>query len=350
MIEIHTASADDKEIWNAFLASKQYAYHEHRFEWREIISESFGHTPHYLLAKESGRVCGVFPLFLVSSMLSGKALLSVPYLNAGGPVGENDEIEQVLLKEAIELSKKTGARFLEVRNRTQIQKNSWALTERTHKVAVTLEIQGDTDRVFEGFSSKLRSQIRRPERDGVQAKVFSGAQITKVILSDFYKVFSENMRDLGTPSYPKSLFKEASNALGDDFSLILAYKEETPIAGGVTIKNGTRTEILWASSLRRFNSLSPNMLMYWHAIKHASMSGSREFDFGRSTPGTGPHKFKLQWGAKEKTLHWYYHMIEGELPDINPRSSKYALLVGTWSKLPLCITRPLGGYLTRHLP
>lgn len=350
MIEILTASEEDKELWNAFLADRQHALHEHRFEWREIISKTFKHTPHYIFAKQSGRVCGVFPLFFVSSALSGKALISVPYINAGGPVGESEEIEQALLKEAISLSEKTGARFLEVRNRTPLNVDKANLKERTHKAAVSLEIQKNSAEVFDSFSSKLRSQIRRPERDGVSAKVFRGTEISERTLNDFYKVFSENMRDLGTPSYPKALFKEVLKEFGNDLSVILAYKNSAAIAGGATIRNGSRTEILWASSLRRFNALSPNMIMYWHAIKHACESGCNEFDFGRSTPGTGPHKFKLQWGAQEKTLHWYYHMIEGELPDINPRSAKYTLLVNTWSKLPLCVTRPLGAYLTRHLP
>ena len=34
--------------------------------------------------------------------------------------------------------------------------------------------------------------------------------------------------------------------------------------------------------------------------------GSRWFDFGRSTPGSGTYDFKLRWGGKVRQLYWVY--------------------------------------------
>ncbi|MEZ5583585.1 MAG: GNAT family N-acetyltransferase [Candidatus Competibacteraceae bacterium] len=75
-------------------------------------------------------------------------------------------------------------------------------------------------------------------------------------------------------------------------------------------------EIPWASSLRKYNSLSPNMLLYWSVLEFACKKGYRIFDFGRSTPGEGTYRFKEQWGAKPVQLYWHYWLRGGRpLPE-----------------------------------
>lgn len=92
------------------------------------------------------------------------------------------------------------------------------------------------------------------------------------------------------------------------------------------------------------------MLLYWEAIKLACQDGYLHFDFGRSTEGSGTYRFKEQWGAKPKKLFWYYDVLNGKIPDVNPSSPKYSLLVASWQKLPLVIANSLGPHLTKWLP
>ena len=92
------------------------------------------------------------------------------------------------------------------------------------------------------------------------------------------------------------------------------------------------------------------MLVYWEAIKRACIEGHRAFDFGRSSPDSGTYKFKEQWGAKPIPLHWYYDMLSGEIPDVNPHNPKYSLLVSTWRKLPIPLANFIGPHLTKGLP
>ena len=83
-------------------------------------------------------------------------------------------------------------------------------------------------------------------------------------------------------------------------------------------------EIPWASSIRDFNPLCPNHLLYWHAMETAVAEGVDVFDFGRSTPGEGTFKFKEQWGAEPVPLHWEYRLPKGgDVPDQSPKNPKF---------------------------
>jgi hypothetical protein len=107
----------------------------------------------------------------------------------------------------------------------------------------------------------------------------------------------------------------------------------------------------WASSLREFRHLCPNMLLYWHLLEEAVRAGARVFDFGRSTPGGGTHQFKLQWGASEAPLHWEYVLLtRPEPPNQGPSNPKFERAIRAWQKLPLAVANLIGPRIARHLP
>ena len=156
------------------------------------------------------------------------------------------------------------------------------------------------------------------------------------------------MRDLGTPVFPKKLFELTLKKFGKNSKLVTCWLEDKCVAACITVKHGKNVEIPWASSLRKFNKQSPNMLMYWDAIKAACDDGAEFFDFGRATPDTGSHKFKLQWGSVTNPLYWYY--IGDDIPDISPKNPKFELMIKCWQKMPIWSTKLIGPWITRSLP
>jgi hypothetical protein len=93
------------------------------------------------------------------------------------------------------------------------------------------------------------------------------------------------------------------------------------------------------------------MLLYWRCLETAIEQGYREFDFGRSTVGSGPHRFKRQWGAVEYPCHWHYWLPEGAvMPGLNPDNPKYRFAIQAWRRLPLAIANRLGPGIVRNLP
>ena len=143
-------------------------------------------------------------------------------------------------------------------------------------------------------------------------------------LDNFYSVFSTNMRDLGTPVYPKKFFRNILDAFPEESQICTIYSKDTvPVASGFLMGYKNNIEIPWASSIRSYNKHSPNMLLYWSLLKFSCKKGYRVFDFGRSTQDGGTYRFKKQWGSKPVQIYWYYWMKNnGNLPVLNLSNPK----------------------------
>ena len=346
-LEIRIATPTDADAWNTFVRERPMTHHAFAWEWRDILHASFGHEPRYLVAVENAIVVGVVPLFLVKSILFGRALVSVPYLNAGGILTDRHNVASALAQRLEEEASRERVKYVELRHQESSAAHlpSWA--ERSHKVSMILSLAPSSDEMMKRFSSKLRSQIRRPEKEGATSRIEIDSSSG---VDDFYRVFAENMRDLGTPVYPKELFRRTIQAFGSRCRTSIVSIAGEPAAAGITITQGHGAEIPWASSLRRFNNVSPNMLLYWSAIRAGCEAGEQYFDFGRSSPDSGTYRFKAQWGAEPKALHWYYHAAPENIPDVNPKSAKFAFAVKVWQRLPLPIANLAGPVLTKSLP
>src|SRR5437868_5146553 len=256
----------------------------------------FGHECVYLAARGwDGELVGVLPLVRVRSVVFGHYLVSMPFLNYGGPLGTEAGI-RALVTEAIELARRDKVKLLELRSKMPL---SVALPVSHRKITVLLDLPGSPELLEKRFGSKLRSQIRRPQKEGVSI-AFGSDQV-----EPFYAVFSRHMRDLGTPAQSLAFFRELAHQFPDDCWFACAYLAGQPVAGGCGFRFGDEFEMTWASSLREYNRESPNMLLYWAFIERAIGEGLSKFNFGRCTPGTGTHRFKMQWGGREEPLWWY---------------------------------------------
>ncbi len=334
----------NKDKWNEFVDNHPQGTIYHRMEWKDIIEQEFHKRTYYLEAIENDEIKGILPLCFFNSKLFGRFLISVPYVNYGGLLVSNENAKQKLIEEAENLNNKTDSDFTELRFSFE---SNLKKPVKTQKVTFYLELPETSDLLFSSFKAKLRSQIKRPLKENMSVK-----QGRLDLLDDFYYVFVRNMRDLGTPVYRKSFFETILKKIPQNSWIINIYSDKDEIVGGAfLIGYKNRMEIPWASTIKKFNRFSPNMLLYWEVLKFATQNGFRVFDFGRCTKDSGTYRFKKQWGATEHQLYWYYILPNGnQLPEINPDNPKYQLAIKTWQKLPLFLTNFLGPYIVRNLP
>lgn len=350
-IEVTEASEEDTSSWNCFVTQNSEGDHYHAWPWGDIISSSFGHRGRRLIARRGSCVVGVLPLSEVRSLIVGRVLISLPYLNGGGLLVADAAAAQALLSHCAKLQHESSARYVELRHRGTGSQALSGWCSSSHKVAMSLSLDGDSDALFHQFPGKLRSQIRRPIKAGAIVESYTGENYPKRSIDGFYQVFSTNMHALGTPVYPKQLFMNTLKAFGPHSRLITVWLGARCAAGAITIAGRDSVEIPWASSLREDNHVAPNMLLYWEAIRNACQDGYQSFDFGRSTPGSGTYRFKCQWGANPKPLYWHYSLAgSASIPDLNPNSQKYRIVTNIWRRLPLPMTKLAGPWLTRSLP
>jgi FemAB-related protein (PEP-CTERM system-associated) len=316
--------------------------HFHRLGWRTVYERVYGHECLYLAAREAdGGLAGVLPLVRVRSILFGHYLVSLPYVNYGGPLGGEAAV-RALAQWAAERARSDGVKLLELRSRGPLPLD---LPVSHRKITVVLDLPpGDPERLFKGFDSKLRSQVRRPQKEGVTFR-FGPDQV-----DPFFSVFAQHMRDLGTPTQPRRLFRTIAEVFPDAW-FGCAWLGETPIACGAGFTWGKEFEMTWASSLQAHNRISPNMGLYWAFMERAAQAGLTLFNFGRCSPGAGTHRFKRQWGSRDEQLWWYQlSPAGGSAATPSPDDSAYAWGPRLWRRLPLPVATALGPRIVRSIP
>jgi FemAB-related protein (PEP-CTERM system-associated) len=330
--------------WDSFVQSAQDATAYHQLKWKTVITKSFGHQCHYFGAIDNnGAWQGVLPLVHMRSKFFGNFLISVPFVNYGGLLYKNDSAAGTLLEEAERLRRSLGATHIELRHVVQIPKG---IPTRQHKVTMILDLAIDVEAQWRTFNAKLRNQIRKAQKSGLQ---FVAGHLE--LLDGFYEVFARNMRDLGTPVYPKNFFHNILEAFPESTRIFAVYHNTKIIAAGIGSCFRKTLEIPWASSINDYKILCPNNMLYWEAIQFAIRNGFNKFDFGRSTLNEGTYNFKRQWGAQPVQLYWQYLMDgQNSIPDLNPSNPRYQTAIRIWQRLPLPVTRLLGPMIVRNIP
>lgn len=334
----------DLLAWDNYAQSSTFTSGYHQSGWRRVIEEAFGHQTYFLTAQErNGTVQGIMPLVLLASRGFGRFLVSLPFVNYGGMIANSPEAYRLLEVSAIKTAKDLNAAHIELRHELPTE-TCWVSTER--KVSMRLQLPNSYELLLKEFPSKLRSQVRRAQKEGMTARV-GGSEC----LGEFYAVFSRSMRDLGTPVYAKGFFAKILEVFPKEARICVVSHGYAPVAAGFLYGFRSSLEIPWAASDKRFNKLAPNMMLYGTVLEYACQQSFQVFDFGRSSPDSGTYRFKEQWGAKPHQLHWYYWMGDGrQVPQLNPQNPKYALAIRLWQKLPVAIANLLGPHIVKHLP
>ncbi len=313
--------------------------------WLNVLHAALGHEPYAAEAvTPDGRTVGFLPLAYLNTLLFGKFLVSLPYLNTNGVVATSPAAQAELVSRAVTLADELNVRHLELRQESAVSHP--ALTEAlTSKVHMRLELPGSEETLWKGFDPKVRNQVRKGEKPGFTV-AWGGAEL----LPGFYDVLCRNMRDLGSPVYGLELFREILTTFPGDAELCVVSDKQTPVAAALLLHGWGVTEVPTASSLKEYNPTSVNMLMYWQLLKRAVGRGQRAFDFGRSTTEGNTFRFKKQWGAVPYPAVWQYHIRQGAVGEMRPDNPRFRRAICVWQKLPLGVTRLLGPRIVRGIP
>jgi len=342
---VRLAEKKDRQNWDEYVLSQDMSGPYLSFAWKEAVERAYRHKSFYLVTEDmNGALQGVFPLVLVKAPLLKGVLISLPFCDYGGLLAADESTKKMLIDKAIELSHSMNIP-LEIRCMTSedsvTAKGRFGV--RTNKSRLLLQLPASSDILWNSFKSKLRSQIRRAMKEEIEFRI-GGIRL----VDDFYRVFCINMRDLGSPVHSRSWFFSVIQEFGDRARIGMVYKNSIPIGGGIILCSRDMVTIPWASTIKEYNSLSPNMLLYWEFLKYASDQGYAFFDFGRSTPGEGTFKFKQQWGAEPVPLHWY--RINADKDETEGSAGPLRLYAErVWSHIPQILTDAVGPMIRRFI-
>ncbi len=332
------------KVWDEFVYHHPDSSFYHLLGWKNVFEKVFNYKSFYLIAhKDSGEIEGILPLFLMRDVLGRKYLVSNPFANYAGVCAKSDEAERSLISHAMKLAMRERANYMELRHLTSEKKTDWP--DKRSFVNFFLEINPDLEINWQNISSRNRGKVRKAGKRGVEV------DIGRNYLPEFYRIFTQNLKYLGTPPFSIQFFESLLQEFPDNTDIFVLKLNSKIISAMFMFKFKDLIAEPWVASLREYNRIYVNNFLYWEAIKYAHQNNFKIFDFGRSTNGCGTYHFKRQWQAKPIQLYYEYFLNRTKtVPAVDAHDNKYQFYVNMWKRLPLSITKFIGPKIVKYLP
>jgi FemAB-related protein (PEP-CTERM system-associated) len=346
-IAIRPFDASAAPRWDAYLRQASGGTICHLTGWSSVIERVWSHQPYSIYAEQAGAVVGILPLFQLQSRIFGSMLVSTPAAIYGGVVADHLAARRALLAEAQRLAERLAVDYLELRN-SQPDGASEAAGFLQKDLYVTFErpLPADETTLLASLPKKIRYAIRQARRSGLSSQLGREA-----LLDQFYDVFAANMRNLGTPVYPKRFFAELLRAFPDHTDIMLVRLNGR--VAGATMNFYFDGTVLpyYGCAYAALHHTGLTAFMYFELMRRAAERGYTHFDFGRSKRGSGSWAYKRGWKMTERPLPYQFYLVRAtRLPGLDPTNPRFKPLIELWKRLPLRLTKLLGPPLIRNIP
>jgi FemAB-related protein (PEP-CTERM system-associated) len=343
MVSVSPLVPAQHAAWDAFAARHPHGTFLHRAAWSSLLEQGFRHPSHYLIAEQDGAVVGILPLARVKTRLFGDSLISSPFLVYGGPLTASPEALAALEQAALDLMRRLGAPVMEWRFRDAVPDglDHWEARDDLY-VTFRKPIVANDDGNMKAIPRKQRAMVRK----GIDKGLVSVADQN---VDTLFRIYSESVRNLGTPVFPRRWFHLLAAAFPDAMDVVTILHDDVPVAAVLSFYD-ERGEVLpyYGGGNALARPLAANDFMYWEVMRRAAARGCTSFDFGRSKAGTGAFAFKKNWGFSPTPLLHRFHLAPGKtIPDHNPLNPKYALFIKAWKRLPLPVANLVGPHIVR---
>jgi predicted N-acyltransferase len=288
-------------------------------------------------------------LFHTKTILNKSILLTSPYAAEGGMLTKNSDnisLDEEFINEINTIYDEFKPEYILIKTRLPLAiQNEYShhfFIDYSHYTFI-LDLTEGLDNVWnKKIKSKTRNQIRKGLKNILDIRIGY-----LEILEDFYKVLSTCWRDLGTPIHSIDFFRNILINFKEKSKLIVVYHKNRPVSSALLLIIGNTIHHPFAGTIKRYNHLAINNILYYKIIEYACFLNIKYFDMGRSRLGQGTYKYKESWGAKPLQLFYYYYRLKDkEL--LNPDSYYLKLAASMWKKMPLCIANNLGKYFIKR--
>jgi FemAB-related protein (PEP-CTERM system-associated) len=342
-VTVRPFTADIAEDWDKFVLGQSSGTLFHLIPWMRAIKNTFGFEPCYVYSERDGKITGVAPVFLVSNWIVGRCLISTPYAVYGGVCAADSESEQALLEHLKLLAHSRETDYLELRFRQREMLPGFISNPIYYGFSTSIEPNHEAN--LKRLPRDTRYMIRKAAKAGLRTK--RGPEQ----LGDFYRLFSQSMKRLGTPVFPCALFENLIKEFDGKVDLLLVSSGSKAVSGVFSFRFRDTILPYYAGAGPEAAPLAANNFMYSELMKNSAEEGCRYFDFGRSKKGTGAFAFKTQWNMDMEQFTYQVHLVQRkDLPNFSPVNPKFELATRVWKKFPLPVTTWLGPQIVRWFP
>ena len=350
----------------------------HSTGWAEVLSSTYSHKPAYLLNSQAGRLNALLPLMEVSSKVSGRRGVSLPFTDFCDPLLGAETAFDEVFQAAIALGKSRQWKYLEVRIGSEIGAFKQPSLE---FFGHAIDLKRPEAAIFSSINSTLRNEIRKAERSGVEVVLATDPNAMKL----YYELHCLTRRKHGLPPQPFSFFsnihahlvskgfgfvalafqKPRADAAGETKSNApvpdagpprlfrgdcrQALQNQHPIAGGVFLNFGRRAVYKFGASDESQTKVPAGKLALWRAIQYYQSQQLEILEMGRtSIENAGLRRYKQAWGAAERRIrNFKYDLIHDRM--LAERDKVYGWYNRFFTLCPPGLSRLIGAWLYPHL-
>lgn len=326
--------------WNNIIEEDKESTIYHRYEWGRVLERVHSHKVFFLKEER-----GAFPIAYIRSIIFGNRLISIPFADYGGPVGELSSI----LYKLEELADKLNPDFIEVR--TPPERHTKLLIksgyeERVDYCTFKIDLRKGVEKIWQKMEKRTRNGITRSLKEGLELKRAENLED----LREFYHLYLRTMKRLGSPPQPyiffESLWKEFASK--DLMRIYFAVADSKPISAMLFFTHNNKVHYAYSCFLYEYRKKRGNDFLLWNVIRIFASEGFQSFDFGRTRFNSGVYKYKKGWGGEKVPMPYYYKFYKKRLEE--RQEVKYAKLAKLWSRyMPESIAKILGPWIIRQV-
>jgi CelD/BcsL family acetyltransferase involved in cellulose biosynthesis len=327
--------------WDTLVSSHRESSFFHGTAWARVLSATYGHSPNYFCEISDGRLHRLLPVMEVSSALTGRRGVSLPFSDFCAPLSEDGP----LFEAAMEYGRERKWRYLECRDRNDYWRSESVASVAFHGHILELECSEDT--LFKRLDSGVRRGIRKAQNEGLRVQ-FSASQEA---VREFFALHCLTRQRHGLPPQPFRFFESIARyvlAEGQGF-VATARLGQKPLAASVFFHSGSEAIYKFGASDYAFQKLRPNNLVMWEAIKRSAANGFARLHLGRtSIANEGLRQFKRGFGAREEKIEYRRYDFE-KRSFVSSTDRADTLINKVFRCLPLGVLRLAGEIIYPHL-
>lgn len=316
----------------------------HSREWLRVIRDTYGHQSICFVVKSGRYIRALLPMVEVRSWLTGSRGVAVPFADNCPALAADAAAQKLVFDAAVKHGQQRGWKYLELRGGRNLMDDTQASLVFNEHI---LDLAGGADKLYMRFAGRVRTAVRKAEKEGVRAEIYTTAEAVRI----YYELHCATRRKHGVPPQPFSFFQNIFDQFisKEQGMVVVGWLQEVPVAAAVFIHHGRQVVYKFSASNEAYLNLCGNNVVLWEAIRWYANNGFAAMHFGRtSVENDGLRKYKIGWATTESKLEYFrYDIPKKTFVTVVDRAE------GSQNKWMSRVPRPLfdlaGRILYRHL-
>jgi hypothetical protein len=230
--------------------------------WFDLIAKLYGYSFIPLTAHNAeGQITGFLPLCYISSRLTGRRLVSLPFSDYCPLLAADESSANDLIDQAVALAKERKVKYLELRTGFhEVLAKRTDLVEEHLYVRWLMPLSSDPDKVWSNLRKPVQHQVKKSRKLGVQVRIAQSRED----MGHYYRLhLMTRCKKHGMPAQPQRYFYELWDtfAASGAVQLLLAEYEREVVAGMILVASGSTIRYAYGASDERYLKLAPNNLL-----------------------------------------------------------------------------------------